>query len=69
MLLNIMLFILSIMNSQEPAMDEFFRSNGKIYVVVAVLSIIFVGIVIYLTILDKKIGHLEKMQKNDNKSE
>lgn len=39
------------------------RSSGKIYVVVAVLVIIFIGIVIYLTRLDKKISKLEKEMK------
>lgn len=39
------------------------RSNGKIYVVVAVLCIILAGIFIYLINLDKKIGKLEKEGK------
>jgi CcmD family protein len=34
--------------------------NGKIFVVVAVLSIILVGIFVYLFFMDKKIGKLEK---------
>lgn len=36
------------------------RSSGKIYVVVAVLVIIFAGIAIYLMRLDRKISKLEK---------
>jgi CcmD family protein len=36
------------------------RSNGKIYVVVAVLCIILAGVFIYLINLDKKISKLEK---------
>lgn len=36
------------------------RSNGKIYVVVAVLCIILSGLFIYLVNLDKKVGKLEK---------
>lgn len=39
------------------------RSNGKIYVVVAVLVTIFIGIVIYLIRLDRKISKLEKETK------
>ncbi len=39
------------------------RASGKIYVVVAVLLIIFVGIVVYLIRLDKKIGRVEN-EKN-----
>lgn len=36
---------------------------GKIFVVVAVLSIILVGIFVYLFVMDKKIGKLEKEMK------
>jgi len=36
------------------------RSNGKIYVVVAVLCMILAGLFIYLFSLDRKIGKLEK---------
>lgn len=34
--------------------------NGKIFVVVAVLATILVGIFVYLFFLDKKIGKIEK---------
>ena len=39
------------------------RSSGKIYVVVAVLVVIFLGITTYLVSIDKKISRLEKQQK------
>lgn len=42
------------------AMADTFRSNGKIYVVVAVILTIFAGIIIYLIRLDKKMTRLEK---------
>ncbi|MFM1790717.1 MAG: CcmD family protein, partial [Actinomycetota bacterium] len=35
-------------------MATFFRSNGKIYVVVLVLATIFAGLFIFLIYLDKK---------------
>ena len=38
--------------------------SGKIYVVVTVLSVIFVGIVVYLILLDRKISRLENEIKN-----
>ena len=41
-------------------MADTFRSNGKIYVVVAVILTIFAGIIIYLIRLDKKMTRLEK---------
>jgi len=36
------------------------RSNGKIYVVVAVCLIILFGLIAYLIRIDRKIGKLEK---------
>ena len=44
-------------------MADAMRSNGKIYVVVAVLATIFAGIFAYLVILDRKITRLEKDRK------
>lgn len=42
------------------AMADTMRSNGKIYVVVAVIVTIFAGIVIYLVRLDRKLTKLEQ---------
>ena len=36
------------------------RSNGKIYVVIAVIITILAGLIIYLRRVDRKIGRLEK---------
>lgn len=53
--------IISFAQDQAPVeMASELRSSGKIYVVVAVLVIIFAGIVVYLTRLDRKITKLEK---------
>lgn len=49
--------------SRKVDMADTFRSNGKIYVVVAVLVTIFLGIIIYLIRLDKKITALEKADR------
>jgi len=46
-------------NSNVEMANDLYLS-GKIYVVVTVLSIIFIGIVIYLIALDRKICKLEK---------
>lgn len=45
------------------SMADEMRSNGKIYVVVAVLVTIFIGIILYLIRLDRKISKLEKETK------
>src|SRR5690606_15299892 len=39
------------------------RSSGKIYVVVAVLAVLFIGLAIYLFTIDKKLSRLEKHQE------
>ena len=62
-----MLFILCMMhsfaNAQTAPSADLMRSNGKIYVVIAVVVVIVLGIFIYLFNLDKKISRLEKDNK------
>ncbi|MBX7202322.1 MAG: CcmD family protein [Bacteroidia bacterium] len=48
--------------AQGPEMADLMRSNGKIYVVVVVVCIVFAGITAYLIRLDKKISKFEKYQ-------
>ncbi len=43
--------------------ESLFRTSGKIYVVVGILTIIFTLITIYLIRLDAKITKLEKASK------
>jgi CcmD family protein len=45
------------------SMADEMRSNGKIYVVVAVLVTIFIGLILYLIRLDRKLSRLEKETK------
>ena len=45
-------------NPEVPA--GFMRSNGKIYVVVAVVVTILLGLVMYVYNLDRKISRMEK---------
>ena len=44
----------------EPQMADTFRSEGKIYVVIAVISIIFICLISYLAYIDMKLRKLEK---------
>jgi len=44
----------------KPGMAVGMRANGKIYVVVAVIVTIFLGLIVYLVNLEKKITRLEK---------
>ncbi len=45
---------------EKPVMAEAMRSNGKIYVVIAVLVTILLGLILYVVRLDRKISRLEK---------
>jgi CcmD family protein len=44
----------------KPEMADAMRSDGKIYVVVAVCLIILAGLFLYVWKLDRKISKLEK---------
>jgi membrane protein CcdC involved in cytochrome C biogenesis len=51
-------------DTAEIEMADRMMASGKIYVVVAVLLLIFLGIVLYLILLDRKIGKLERDTNN-----
>ena len=46
--------------SQEVEMADGMRADGKIYVVIAVLLVILIGLIAYLIIIDRKATRLEK---------
>ena len=60
--------------AQSAEMADTFRSEGKIYVVVAIVLIILTGLIVYLFLLDRKISRLEdrihekKQTKHESKS-
>ncbi len=45
---------------REVEMADVMRSNGKIYVVIAVILTILTGLILYVVRLDRKISKLEK---------
>lgn len=49
-------------NSVEMATG--LRSSGKIYVVVAVISVIFIGLAAYLFTIDKRLKKIERENKH-----
>ncbi len=49
--------------AQEPEMADALRQDGKIWAVVAVITIVFIGIVAYLISIDRKISKLEDKLK------
>ncbi|HEY1871663.1 MAG TPA: CcmD family protein [Chitinophagaceae bacterium] len=63
-LLGLFLF-LAVKNFAQAAANDtdqsnFMTSNGKIFVVMAVVVVIVLGLFLYLVNLDRKIGKLEK---------
>ena len=59
-LLFISMFMSAICFAQEKVeMAELMRSNGKIYVVVAVCLTILIGLFVYVMMLDRKIRKIE----------
>lgn len=60
-ILTLLLFTLTTFAQDSGVeMAEALRSSGKIYVVVAVLSLVFIGIVFYLFSIDRRLNKLEK---------
>jgi uncharacterized protein (DUF983 family) len=49
--------------ASDIEMADQFRADGKIYVVIAVVSVILIGLFAYLFRLEKKIADLEKLSK------
>lgn len=45
--------------ASEPQMADRLRADGKIYIVITVIAIIFAAIIVFLTALDRKIKKLE----------
>ena len=65
LLLNILLFIPWFVMGQQATgsdveMADLLRSSGKIYIVVAVVTIIMTGLIIYLVSIDRKLTKIEK---------
>ena len=45
---------------KDVEMADALRSNGRIYVVVVTLSIVFIGLAIYLFSMDRRLRKIEK---------
>jgi hypothetical protein len=63
-LLFCLLTVSAYCQASAPQMADTFRSEGKIYVVVLVLSIVFVCLAAYLIIIDRKLKKLEDKVNN-----
>lgn len=59
--LALLLFPLNLLAQNQPAaMADKFRADGKIYIVILVIITIFIGIIVYLFSLERKIKRLER---------
>ena len=58
-------------SAQNAEMADTFRSEGKIYVVVAIVLVVLAGLIVYLFLLDRKLSRLERTIgiKNQTKHE
>lgn len=61
------LFLFFAIQSQAQSTDtvemaDVLRNSGKIYVVVAVMSIVFIGVIFYLFSIDQRLKKIEKDQ-------
>ncbi|NBQ48610.1 MAG: CcmD family protein [Sphingobacteriia bacterium] len=56
---------------KEPEMAEQLRSDGKIYVVIAVIALIFISLSAFLVYLERRVSKLEKEipSASNNKSD
>ena len=61
-LFAVLLFVAvqSVHAQEQVEMADGLRSSGKIYVVVAVLAVIFIGLLLFLISIDRKVSRLEK---------
>ena len=51
--------------ADDVEMADVLRSNGKIYVVVAVLLVVLSGLIIFLVRIDRKVSRLEKKNQSN----
>ena len=67
-LLSFLLVTLAVFAQDQPVeMADTMRSNGKIYVVLAVVLVIFAGLIVYLISIDRKVRKMEKEGDLDKK--
>ena len=63
LLVNITLSFTASAQASDIEMADQFRADGKIYVVIAVVSVVLIGLFAYLFRLERKVTELEKRNK------
>ena len=59
-IISLLSTLINYAQTDKAEMADTMRSNGRIYVVVAVVVLILLGLFLYLLRLDKKITRIEK---------
>jgi len=65
-ILFVLLLISNLVFGQQIEMADKMRESGKIYVVVAVLVTVFIGIIIYLIAQERRLKKIEKELGEEN---
>jgi CcmD family protein len=63
LLVSITLSFTASAQASDIEMADQFRADGKIYVVIAVVSVVLIGLFAYLFRLERKVTELEKRSK------
>lgn len=64
LILFVLVHSVNLLAQSEPEMADQFRSDGKIYVVVTVIALVFTGLAIWLFRLDRRIRKMENEHKD-----
>jgi uncharacterized transporter YbjL len=60
-------FSLAAQQAAEPQMADSLREDGKIYVVISVIALIFIALVLFIVFVERKIKKLEqRLNKQKN---
>jgi CcmD family protein len=62
-ILSFCIYTIAAAQTDTVEMADTLRANGKIYNVVAVLGIVFIGIALYLFYIDRKVKKIEDKLK------
>ena len=62
LVLLVSIFVQAQEGTAKTGFGETMRSSGRIYVVIAVILTILIGLILYLVRLDKKMSKMEKEQ-------
>ena len=60
---TLLLFTATVNAQQEVEMADTMRSEGKIYVIVAIVLIVLTGLIVYLFLMDRKLNKIEDRLK------